>query len=68
MKPKTWINLIAVSALLVGSFGVMPVKQPGAQAATIIRVTPGGSASFPCGDSWANACELQTALTNASAG
>jgi predicted outer membrane repeat protein len=68
MKPKTWINLIAVSALLVGSFGVMPVKQPGVQAATIIRVTPGGSTSFPCGDSWANACKLQTALTSTSAG
>jgi hypothetical protein len=68
MKYKNWINLIVVSGLLVASFGVVPATQPAAQAATVIRVKPDGSASFPCGDSWANACELQTALTNASAG
>jgi hypothetical protein len=55
MKPKTWINLIVVSGLVVASFGVIPVKQPGVQAAAVIRVKPGGSTSFPCGDSWANA-------------
>jgi hypothetical protein len=68
MKTKTWINLIITLVLLVVSFGVMPLTQPTAQAATIVRVKPGGSTSAGCGSTWATACELQTALTAAVAG
>jgi VCBS repeat-containing protein len=46
----------------------MPNKLPTALAATIIYVKPGGSTSAGCGSTWANACELQTALATASAG
>ena len=68
MKTRTRINLIIVLVLLVASFGVMPNNQNPAQAATIVRVKPGGSTSTGCGSSWSNACELQTALASASAG
>jgi hypothetical protein len=68
MKTKTWINWMVVLGLLVASFGVIPYTQPVVQAATIVRVIPGGSTSAGCGSTWATACELQTALTGASAG
>jgi len=68
MKTKILINLICALVILFTSFGVMPLEQPPAQAATIIYVKPGGGTSVGCGSSWANACELQTALANASAG
>jgi hypothetical protein len=51
MKTGTWINLIGVFGLLFALFGVMPYKQPAVQAATIVRVKPGGSISAGCGSS-----------------
>jgi hypothetical protein len=65
---RTWINLVAAFGLLVASFRVIPMPQSVAQAATIVRVMPGGSTSPGCGYTWATECELQTALTTASAG
>ena len=34
----------------------------------IIRATTAGGTTWPCGDTWANACSLQTALANAVGG
>ena len=68
MKAKIFINLIIALVVLFASFGVMPHEQSPAKAATIVRVKPGGSTSASCGSSWANACELQTALTSAITG
>lgn len=64
MKPKSMVNLIVLLGLAIFCFGVTP----NAKADTVIRVKPDGSTSWPCGDTWGNACELQTALTSASAG
>jgi hypothetical protein len=68
MKTSKWINWIVILALLFALFGVAPLTEPVAYAATIVHVKPGGSTSAGCGTTWATACELQTALTTASAG
>jgi len=68
MKIKNWINLIVVMGLLFTSFGIIPNKHSTAHAATIIHVKMGGSTSTGCGSTWTNACELRTALVDASAG
>jgi len=47
---------------------VLAVPALVARAASSIRVTPTGTTTWPCGNTWANACDLQTALTNAAAG
>jgi hypothetical protein len=39
-----------------------------ASTASIIRVLPTGSTTWPCGDNWGATCTLQTALTNAAPG
>ena len=68
MKTKVLINLIFALVILFASFGVMPYEQSPAKAATIVRVIPAGSTSAGCGSTWANACELQTALSNTITG
>jgi predicted outer membrane repeat protein len=42
--------------------------QPLTTSSRVVRVTTTGAAAWPCGDSWTNACSLQTALTNAAQG
>lgn len=48
---------------------VLTASAPVARAASIIRVMPTGTSTWPCGSTWATACAyLQTAVTNAASG
>jgi len=58
------LRLMAVFVLLLAALA--PVQT--ARAAGVIRVTTGGTTTWPCGDTWASACALQTALANAVSG
>lgn len=64
MKAHTWFRCLVAS----GSLLVLLVLLPAARAQTVIHVKPDGSTTWPCGEIWENACELQTALTSAAAG
>ena len=55
--------VVSFFILFVLIFSQFAAPQP-AYAASIIRVVPGGSTSAGCGDTWANACGLQYALTS----
>lgn len=55
---------IALTAMVVMSFGFFSAH-PAAASTTILYVIPSGLTSGTC-DSWANACDLQYALTGAA--
>jgi CSLREA domain-containing protein len=61
MKTRTWITRLAVFALLVASFGVMPYKLSIGQAATRIYVKPDGSNCTRGGSTWTTSCEMLAA-------
>ena len=48
--------------------GIRHIQPAATSTASIIRVSPTGSTTWPCGTSWANTCTLQTALTGAAVG
>jgi hypothetical protein len=55
-----------LAALLAGlALGLVPPQR--AQAQGVIRVTTTGATSGTCGDTWANGCDLQYALTTVAA-
>ncbi len=62
----TRLKFLVWSLVLSGVLLAAPT--PVAHAASTIRVTPTGMTTWPCGDTWGNACALQTALTNAASG
>jgi len=55
------LRLMAVFVLLLAALA--PVQT--ARAAGVIRVKTDGTTTWLCGDTWASACALQTALANA---
>jgi predicted outer membrane repeat protein len=59
-------KFISLSLVLVicASFALL-TTQTAQGADGILRVKQTGTTTWPCGDTWANACEMQTALTNA---
>lgn len=65
MKNKSVLFILA--CMLVISF-TLTVPATVVLAANVIHVVPDGTTAWPCGDTWANACALQTALTNAVSG
>ena len=60
MRHKMWIGVMAVCVALLGLAGSAP-----AHASSVLYVQPGGTGGC---SSWADACGLQTALTDAVAG
>jgi hypothetical protein len=55
-----------LAALLAGlALGLVPPQT--AQAQGVVRVTTTGATSGTCGDTWANGCDLQYALTTVAA-
>jgi predicted outer membrane repeat protein len=63
---RSWISLSLVLVICV-SFTLFTF-QTVQGAASILYVKPNGITTWPCGDTWANACDLQTALTHAVSG
>lgn len=57
-------------AMALVGFVLLALSTPAVRAANsvIVRVSVTGKTSDPCGDTWANACGLQYALTNTIAG
>jgi hypothetical protein len=60
------VRLGLLAALLAG-LALGPVPPQTAQAQGVIRVTTTGATSGTCGDTWANGCDLQYALTTVAA-
>lgn len=55
------LSLLLIMSMLCAAFPIMPAAA--AAAAVTYRVIPGGLASGACGDTWADGCDLQYALT-----
>ena len=51
-----WLAMLMLACLLLSVTAV--------RAASLIRVTPTGTTTWPCGDTWAAACALQTNRTD----
>jgi len=65
MKPARLVLCLAL--ILAAVAWLLPVRAAHAGLAAV-RVMPQGSTSWPCGDAWHAACDLQTALAHAAAG